>query len=72
MRARLTVAAELTNVIRTLQLMLESGERLAQASGGMVNPVHFRAAQTAMTLAAGDLDSKGLLIKASPAEEKAP
>lgn len=61
--SRLVVAAELTEIIAALQGMLERGARLAEASGGMVNPTYFRGAMTAMTMAAGELDQKGLLIK---------
>jgi hypothetical protein len=66
MTGRLTVAAELTEIITSLQGMLERGARLAEASGGMVSPMYFRGALTSMTLAAGELDQKGLLVK--PAE----
>lgn len=68
MSGRLTMAAELTEVILSLQGMLQRGANLAESSGGMVSPIHFRGALTAMINAAGELDQKGLLVR--PAVEQ--
>jgi hypothetical protein len=58
--SRNAVAAELQRLIEDLQRLCAQAERLA-ASSGMVSPSHFRGAQTMLTMAAGDLDQKGLL-----------
>ncbi len=67
--SRNAAARELENVIRQMQQIAESGERLAMASGGLVDPKHFRAARLAAMYAAGDLDSKGLIE--GPTEKQA-
>lgn len=60
--SRNAAVTELQALITQLRVIAERGERLAAASGGMVNPMYFRAVQGQMALAAGDLDSKGLLV----------
>lgn len=62
MTPRNVVAAELATLIGELQQQLLRAEALAQSSG-LVRPHWFRGAQTAMAMAAGDLDQKGLLAK---------
>lgn len=72
--SRNAVAAELTELIGQLQGMLQRAERLAQSSGGLVQPKWFAGAIGLMTMAAGDLDEKGLLLRKeepiTPAPEK--
>lgn len=53
-------AAEMQSLIEQLQGLIARGERLAQSSR-LVDPRWFRGAQTMATMAAGDLDEKGLL-----------
>lgn len=65
MSQRAIVAAELQHLLEQLQLAILNAERLA-ASSGLVNPQHFRAMLASVSLAAGDLDEKGLLLKAAP------
>lgn len=65
--SRNAAARELQDVIEQLQSIAVRGERLAQASGGLVSPGYFRAAQTMASMAAGDLDQKGLLMHKAPA-----
>lgn len=60
--SRNAAVAELSEVIRQINTLAERGERLALASGGLVSPGRFKTAQGCMTLAAGDLDEKGLLV----------
>lgn len=66
MSQRALIAAEMQHLLEQLQQHIEACERLAKASG-MVDPKHFRAMQTSVMLAAGDLDQKGLLIRQSVA-----
>lgn len=65
MTQRAIVAAEVQAVLEQLQRLISEGERLAGASG-MVKPQHFRAMQTSVMLAAGELDQKGLLVRQQP------
>lgn len=60
--SRNAAATEIQAAIEQLHGLAARGERLAMASGGMVDPLWFRAAQSAMVLAAGDLDRNGLLV----------
>jgi hypothetical protein len=61
--SRNAVATELTELIEQLQDLSRRAERLASSSGGLVDPGYFRACHTAAVMAAGDLDSKGLLLR---------
>lgn len=61
--SRAAVAAELQEVMGQLTGIAKRGERLAESSGGMVDAVWFRSVQASMCMAAGDLDSKGLLLQ---------
>lgn len=76
MNQRAIVATELQSILEDLQRRIVAAERLAAASGGMVDPRHFRAMLTSVTLAAGNLDQKGLLdqrpVTDEPAAESAP
>ena len=60
--SRNSAAYELQNLITEIDGRAIRAERLAEASGGLVNALWFRAAQRNMQMAAGDLDSKGLLL----------
>lgn len=60
--SRAAAAAELQELIEILQNLSTRGERLAAASD-LVDPKWFRSIQTASVMAAGDLDSKGLLLQ---------
>ncbi len=53
---------EMKHLIASLQNIAERGEKLARASGGVVSPSHFRAALNAAMFAAGELDSRGLVL----------
>jgi hypothetical protein len=68
--SRAAVAAELQRVIADLQGLCKRGERLAEASGGLVDAKHFRAAMSGAILAAGDLDAKGLLTAPVEASDR--
>lgn len=70
--SRNAAAAELQSILESIQGLAIRGERLAEASGGIVDPVWFRGMQTSVTMAAGDLHQKGLLSAAEPAKETAP
>lgn len=70
--SRNAAATEIQALMAQLSGMARRGERLAQASGGMVDPMWFRAVQSSMAGAAGDLDSKGLLVPISPEPENTP
>lgn len=61
--SRNAAAAELQALIAQIQDLAKRGERLAEASGGLVSPGYFRAAMTAAVCAAGELDTKGLLVQ---------
>ena len=63
------VAAELQGMLEDLQARMLNAERLAKASG-LIDPRHFRSMLTCVSLAAGDLDEKGLLVR-KPAEHPA-
>ena len=65
--SRKAAAAELQDLIEQMHALCARGARLAEASGGLVNPSYFRGAASAMTMAAGDLDQKGLLQPKVPA-----
>jgi len=67
--SRNAVAAELQGLIEQLQRLNARAEQLAKASG-MTDPKWFRGAHTAYTMAAGELDQKGLLHGLPSAEEK--
>lgn len=67
--SRNIAAREMQELIEQVQVLLGRGERLAQASGGMVSPKHFRGARTMMAMAAGDLDEKGLLLQPTTMQE---
>lgn len=60
--SRNAAAAELQRLIGELQALCTRAERLADASGGLVDPKYFRAAMLHAVYAAGDLHSKGLLV----------
>lgn len=62
------IAAELQSILEKLQALAISGERLA-ASSGLVSPSPFRAIQTSITVAAGELDQKGMLDRKQPVSE---
>lgn len=62
-------ASEIQSVLEQLHTLAARGERLAVASGGLVSPSHFRAMQTMVSGAAGDLDQKGLLQSTPVAKE---
>lgn len=59
--SRQAAGRELQTLIEQINTLTQQGERLAVASGDLVNPTFFRSARAAMQLAAGDLDQKGLL-----------
>lgn len=74
MTPRNVAAAELQELLESLQALAMNGERLA-ASTGLVDAKYFRAMQTMVSMLAGELDQKGLLTKKKaqqPAEESAP
>jgi hypothetical protein len=58
---RQAAGRELQTLIEQINGLTLQAERLAVASGGLVDPKYFRGARAAMQLAAGDLDQKGLL-----------
>lgn len=68
--SRNAAARELQNIISQIQDLAQRGERLAEASGGLVSPTPFRAVMGNATVAAGELDAKGLLVQ--PIPEAAP
>lgn len=61
--SRNAAATELQDLIERLNSLAAQAERLATASGGLVNPSHFRGMQAMATMAMGDLDSKGLAVR---------
>lgn len=61
MRPRNVCAAEIQELLETMQGLIQHGEALARSTG-MVNPSLFGAMRSAVTLAAGELDQKGLLV----------
>lgn len=63
--SRAIAAAELQEVIEQLQTVCARGERLAAASGGLVDPKYFRGAASMAVMAMGDLDQKGLYLAKS-------
>lgn len=63
--SRAAVAAELQKIIEELQQACARGEQLAKSSR-LVDPKWFRGAMTAATMAAGDLEQKGLLQPHAP------
>lgn len=65
--SRNAVARELQSLIQQLQRLNNDAEQLARASG-LVNPVLFGGARSAYTMAAGELDQKGLLLEPAPAD----
>jgi hypothetical protein len=64
--SRNVAAGELQELIEMLQNLSARGARLAQASGDLVNPMWFNGIHTAAVMAAGELDSKGLLLRKDP------
>lgn len=70
--SRNAAATEIQALIERLHGLAVRGERLAQASGGMVDPMWFRSVQASMNMAAGDLDTKGLLVPSNSERESAP
>jgi len=70
MSGRNAVAAEMTELILQVNGMLQRAERLAE-SCRLVDPKYFRGAQLMMSLAAGDLHQKGLLLTKPPEEPAA-
>lgn len=64
--------ATVTELMQQINGIAKRGERLARASGGLVDPMWFSAVQASMSMAAGDLDAKGLLVPTTAAEEKIP
>lgn len=61
--SRNAAATELQSLIEQINGMATRAEKLAQASGGMVDPKWFRGVQTCVGMAAGDLEQKGLLLR---------
>lgn len=61
--SRNAAAAELQAIIGQIQQLAERGARLAEVSGGLVSPTPFRAVLGNATVAAGELDAKGLLVQ---------
>lgn len=58
--SRHTVADEMRKIIVELQLALDRGEALAKSSG-MVQQKWFAGARSMVTMAAGEMQQKGLL-----------
>jgi tellurite resistance protein len=65
MTPRNAAAAEMQTLLEQLQGLCARAERLAQASG-IVDPKWFRGAHTAVTMAAGEMDAKGLISRELP------
>ena len=63
---RAAIAEEFSKLLLDLQRLLHRGERLADASGGLVEAKYFRGAKAMMVMAAGDLESKGMLLQPAP------
>jgi hypothetical protein len=59
--SRQAAGRELQSLIEQINGLTQQAERLAVASGGLVDPKYFRGAKSMMQMAAGDLDQKGLL-----------
>ena len=69
--SRNACAAEIQSLLEQLQALVDRGDALARSTG-MVNASLFGAMRTAVTLAAGELDQKGLLTRpASQPKENA-
>lgn len=60
--SRNAAATEIQALIEQLDGLALRGERLALASGGLVDPMWFRSVRASMKMAAGDLDQRGLLV----------
>ena len=63
--SRNAAAAELQTLIEQIDAMALRAERLAIASGTLVDPKWFRGARASISMAAGDLDQKGLWQRAA-------
>ncbi len=70
--SRNAAATELQSLIEQINGMAARAERLAIASGGLVDPKWFRGAQISMAMAGGDLESKGLFVRAEAPAAEAP
>lgn len=68
--SRAAVARELQQVMEELQQGLCRAQQLAKSSG-LVDPKWFRGAHSAITMAAGELDQKGLLDRRPAANVEA-
>jgi hypothetical protein len=70
--SRQAVASELQTLLAEIQDRAQRAERVAESSG-LIDPRHFRAMQTMVSMAAGALDQLGLLDRgARPTEQVAP
>ena len=65
--SRAAVARELQRLIEESNRLLIEAEKVANSSGGLINPKYFRGARSMLQMAAGDLDQKGLLEIKTPA-----
>jgi len=63
--SRNAVAAELQRILTDLQRLCITGEQLAKSSA-LVDSKWFRGAMSAATMAAGELEQKGLLHPVAP------
>ena len=61
--SRNDAATELQSLIEQINGMAVRAERLAKASGGLVDYRWFRGVQASMSMAIGDLDQKGFYLK---------